>query len=524
MKKIFLVLIMLSVLAAGFSGCAVTEPAETTGPLPETTAPDPILSAPDQSVNTLFALPYCYNENGVFNPILAHSDICAPLFSLLYDGLFATDSNGEAVPRLAAEMTAEGTTVTIKLRDDATFHDGTRVDSDDVLWSYKMAKENQNSRYAGRLSNITGVTSPDKNTVVLTLETPQGSLAYCLDVPIIKNGTGVYSNAVGSGRYRIIEQAESMYLMANESWYARPADSSFPIDLIILTYVDGLDDLVYSMVSGNSNLVRLDPFIFSDKKISGNSDTYKILSRDFLYFAFNTSYYAPTSSESLRKALAACIDLPEILETCYQGVVYSDGLFPESVTQKPAQAPSEASTAAAARLMRVAGYRYLAEGWIDSEGNALELTIICGRDTAKQAAAAVIEKNLTDLGILCTVKTVGNVSEALKSGNFDIAVCETTLSPDYDFRYLLAYEGEENFNQFAIPDIEGPLSDFFAQGHINNAQTAEKINSAIKNSMPIIPVGYKEDTVCLSREFAFGNVRVAADDPFSNIFDWVRYR
>ena len=134
MKKIFLVLIMLSVLAAGFSGCAAPEPSETTAPLPETTAPDPILSAPDQSVNTLFALPYCYNENGVFNPILAHSDICSPLFSLLYDGLFATNANGEALPRLAAEMTAEETTVTIKLRTDALFHDGSRVDADDVLW------------------------------------------------------------------------------------------------------------------------------------------------------------------------------------------------------------------------------------------------------------------------------------------------------------------------------------------------------------------------------------------------------
>ena len=524
MKKILLVLIMLSVLASVVSGCATTEPTQTTEQPPETTATAPILSAPDQSVNSLFALPYCYNENGVFNPILTHSDICSPLFSLLYDGLFTTDSEGEAIPRLAAEMTAEETTVTITLRTDAVFHDGSRVDADDVLWSYKMAKENQNSRYAGRLSNITDISSPDSYTVVFTLASPQGSLAYCLDVPVIKNGTGVYSNAVGCGRYRIVEQEESMYLMANEGWYARPADSSFPIDLIILTYVEDLDDLVYSMVSGNSNLVRLDPFIFNDKKIGGNADKYKVLSRDFLYFAFNTSYYAPTGSESLRKALAACIDVSEILETCYSGVVYTDGLYPESITGQTPDAPAEANVSAAARLMRVAGYRSLAGGWIDSEGNNLELTIICGRDSAKQAAAAVIEKNLTELGVTCTVKTVGDVSAAMESGNFDIAVCETTLSPDYDFRYLLAYEGEENFNDFVIPDIEGPLYDFFTLGHKDNALTARKINKAIENSMPIIPIGYKEDTVCLSREFAFGNIRVAADDPFSNIFDWVTYR
>ena len=524
MKKIFLILMLLSVLAAGFSGCAALSPEETTAPPEETLAPNPVLSAPDPSVNSLFALPYCYNENGVFNPILVHSDICSPLFSLLYDGLFATDADGNAVPRLAAEITAEETTVTVRLRTDAVFHDGSRVDADDVLWSYKMAKENQNSRYSGRPSNITDISASDKSTVVFTLSSPQGSLEYCLDVPVIKNGTGVHSNAVGCGRYRIVEQEASMYLMANEGWYARPADSGFPIDLIILTYVDGLDDLVYSMVSGNSNLVRLDPFIFNDKKISGNADVYRIMSRDFLYVAFNTSYYAPTGDETLRKALSAAIDVSEMLETCYAGVVYSDGLFPESITGTAPKAAPAANEAAAARLLRVAGYRALVDGWIDSDGNPLELTIVCGRDTAKQAAADIIAKNLTDLGISCSVETVGNVSEVIRSGNFHIAVCETTLSPDYDFRYLLAYGGEENYNNFVVPDIETPLYDFFTLGHKNNGQTAQKINKAVENSAPIIPIGYKEDTVCLSREFAFGNVRVASDDPFSNIFDWVRYR
>lgn len=525
MKKIFLVLITLSVLAASFSGCSAPEPEQTTELFPEeTTSHGPTLSAPDQSVNTLFALPYCYNENGVFNPILSHSEICSPLFSLLYDGLFAIDDRGNVLPRLASEITVEETTVTIKLRTDATFHDGSKVDATDVLWSLKLAKENKSSRYAGRLSNVADISSPDRSTVVLTLNAEQGSIAHCLDIPIIKNGSGIYSNAVGCGRYRIIEQEESMYLMANEGWYARPADSGFPIDLIILTYVDNLDDLVYSMVSGNSNLVRLDPFIFTDKKIGGNSDTYNVQSRDFLYFAFNTSYYAPTSSEGLRKALAAAIDISELLDTCYNGVTYTDGLFPESITKiSPAEAPS-ADVALASKLMRNEGYRQLADGWIDAEGNALELTIVCGRDTAKQDAAALLQKNLSELGITCTVKTVDDVAEIIALGKFDIAVCETTLSPDYDFRYLLSYDGAENFNKFVIPDVEAHLSDFFTNGHQNSAASARKINRAVKNSMPIIPIGYKEDTVCLSRDFAFGNVRVAADDPFSNIFDWVRYR
>ena len=524
MKKSLLCLLIFSLLAGVLSGCGTVLPGETTESIPETTFSEPQLSAPDQSVNTLFALPYCYNAAGVFNPILAHSNICFPLFSLLYDGLFATDADGNAVPRLAQEMTAKETTVTIRLRTDALFHDGSPVDSSDVVWSLKMAIENADSAYAGRCSNISSVAAPDRHTVVLTLVSPQGSLANCLDIPIIKNGTGLHSNAVGCGRYRIIEQDESMYLMANEGWYARPEDSVFPIDLIILTYADGLDDLVYSMVSGNSNLVRLDPFIFNDKKISGNCDVYPVMSRNFLYIAFNTSYYAPTGTTSVRKAFAEAIDLEKIVSDHYSGVVYTDGLFPESITGVSPEPAPKANITAATALLREAGYRYLAGKWIDSEGDPLTLTIVSGMDSAKQAVAAAVAHDLTALGAECEIKVTDNLSATVANGNFDIAICQTTLSPDYDFRYLLAYEGAENFNKFVVPNLEEPLADFFRDGHLQNSDTANKINAAVKDSMPIIPIGYKEDSICISREFAFGNIRVAADDPFFNIFDWVRYR
>ncbi len=523
MKKAFSLVLLAVMLASCMTACGGVDP-EGSDITSETTTATTRLTAPEQSVNSLFSLPYSYNEDGVFNPILIHNDACDPLFALIYDGLFAVNTEGEAVPVLAQSITLEDNTAIIKLRENAFFHDGDTVKAADVVWSLKMAKGNQRSVYAGRFSNITDISARGSDTVVLTLEREQGSLEYMLTVPIIKNATGIMSNAIGSGRYRIVEQEESMYLVANESWFAIPEGGGFPTDLIILTYGNGLDDLVYSIVSGNANLVTLDPFIFADEKLGGNCDTYPVLTRDFYYIAFNTSYYAHTATSEVRNALALAIDIPAILESAYSGVVYSDGLYPESVTGVKPSVPQEKNERAATAGLRDAGYRFLAGHWVDSDGNTLEQTIVCGTASSHTRAAAIIAKNLEAIGVVCTIKEVDDVSAAISGGNFDIAVCHTTPSPDYDFSYLLAYEGAQNFNQYVVTDLDPKLDKFFEDGHRNSAETAKEINFLVNSAMPIIPLGYKQKTVCITREFGFGNIRVTAEDPFANLFEWKTYK
>ncbi|MDD6263029.1 MAG: ABC transporter substrate-binding protein [Clostridiales bacterium] len=524
MKKNIFMKAMLSLLPALLlSSCAVPSPEETSAPAgPEASTATEVLSAPDPSVNSLFALPYCCNENGFFNPILRHSSVNGPLFSLLYDGLFKIGASGNPEPLIAESLSVSGTSVTIKLRPDAVFHDGSSILASDVVWSLEMAKTNTDSVYCSRLKNVTDISASGNGSVVLTLEKNQGSIEYLLDIPIIKRGTGLSSGAVGSGRYKIVESDDSMYLIANESWFARPMDSRFPINLILLTRVDDQDSLVYSLVSGNASLVRLDPFDSPELRLSGNCDIYKVQSRDFLYIAFNTSYYADTGDSGIRKALSSAIDVRGLLENVWDGVQYTGGLYPESITGIAAE-PSSADAEAAAAALRAEGCRNIAGKWYNSDGKQLSFTIVCGKASKKYEAARYIAENLAALGLECKVVATENLSAVIKSGNFDIAVCETTLSPDYDFRFLLASDGEQNFNRFTVSGLDTLLDSFFSVGHTQSQRTANQINSLVSESQPIIPIGYKIDSVCVNREFSIGNIAVSDSDVFAGLFDWTVY-
>lgn len=77
------------------------------------------------------------------NPLLAVSDADRDLSALIYSGLMKRNQSGEMVPDLAEnyEVSPDGLTYTFHINPTATFHDGTPVTADDVLYTITAAKD-----------------------------------------------------------------------------------------------------------------------------------------------------------------------------------------------------------------------------------------------------------------------------------------------------------------------------------------------------------------------------------------------
>ncbi len=69
------------------------------------------------------------------------------VFHALFDCLFMFDNDGNPVPMLAESFTQDGLDVTIKMREDATFADGTPVKASDVVFSYNTTLEDPTLMY-----------------------------------------------------------------------------------------------------------------------------------------------------------------------------------------------------------------------------------------------------------------------------------------------------------------------------------------------------------------------------------------
>lgn len=75
------------------------------------------------------------------NPLFAHlNPPDRDLSSLIFEGLFAINDYGEAVPRLAAEMviSSDGLEYVVRLRDDISWQDGVPFSANDVLYTLTL--------------------------------------------------------------------------------------------------------------------------------------------------------------------------------------------------------------------------------------------------------------------------------------------------------------------------------------------------------------------------------------------------
>src|SRR5690606_8988185 len=102
-------------------------------------------------------------------PISASGDSEIAFLNAVYDYLINTDSAANLVPGLASswEVSDDGLVYTLQIRDDATFHDGSPLTVEDVLWTIQWQREAEGT-VAGLLA-AASFEAGDGNTLVITL-------------------------------------------------------------------------------------------------------------------------------------------------------------------------------------------------------------------------------------------------------------------------------------------------------------------------------------------------------------------
>ncbi|WP_433795782.1 ABC transporter substrate-binding protein [Actinoplanes sp. CA-252034] len=198
-------------------------------------------SAPDATGSTSAGSTFVVATSGepdTLNPILGYGTDGA---ALIFDGLVARDASNTLVPALAAELptvAADGRTVTAKLRPGITFHDGSPLTADDVVFTYTAVLDPAvDSTLRSDLDMLTGVTAPDPSTVVFTLRYAYAPFLQRLTLGIVPakalrgqdvNKSTFNQKPVGTGPYRITSwtPGDRLALAANDTWWGgKPANS-----------------------------------------------------------------------------------------------------------------------------------------------------------------------------------------------------------------------------------------------------------------------------------------------------------
>lgn len=432
MKKVISILIILSFI---FSLCSCSR------------NPTNISSAENNS-NTLtqsleqkeISLLYSYTDS--FNPYTAKTAANREIAGLLYDSLVKTNNNFEPIFVLAQSAEMQDKICTVKLRD-ARFTDGSAVTADDVIYSYKIAKES--ARYTHNFYEVVSASAVDSKTVQFNLSQCDEYFINLLTFPIIKTGTsGVFDSdgkelaPTGCGRYQISK--DGTYFEQNNGYYGKKGAIktikliNSPDAVSTSHYVEvGATGMYYT---DSGNIVRM-----SGKKTEVN------LNR-LIYIGINDSYGSLQTKE-MRYAISSALDRDAICQTAYyNNAVSAKGFFnplfePTRALQTIESKPNYKITVE--NLLKI-GYNNMNSSgyYANAAGNNPVFTLLVNSENSSRVTAAnLIAAQCKTAGIQINVIqcTYEQYLERLSSGSFQLYLGEIQLLDNMDMTQLVVAGG-----------------------------------------------------------------------------------
>lgn len=267
------------------------------------------------------------------NPLFPQSNTCdQDLIELIYDGLYKIDANGSLKPNLAeqTEISPDGKTYTVILKDNVFWHDGLPFTADDVVFTIEAI---QNPEFKSPLLPYWKGIVVEKltNTVVrFYLQKPYEPFLQNLTLKIIPKH--IWENIppeniihaeynikpIGTGPY-IFDNLDktpngkinSYSLVANDNYFNEPPK----INRLIFRFYNNYEDAKAALLK--HEIEALVPLSVKDYSFFKNKNDYQIrslfLPRYYaVFFNLNNSLF---KSQDVREALSLAINKSNLVST-----------------------------------------------------------------------------------------------------------------------------------------------------------------------------------------------------------------
>jgi peptide/nickel transport system substrate-binding protein len=521
MKKKFYMIISI-LLCTVLTGCTSGISVFSTSSLSSSKAASSKSTSSSQAyTKNNISLPYALNKS--MNPFTADSMVNLMLWPLMYDCLSRPDENFKPVNVLASSVENKGNTVTCKLVN-AKFTDGSAVKADDVKYSFTLAMNNGAGYFYSRVSNISGISTPNTTTVVFSLKKPDPLFANMLDVPVIKASSDKppQTQLIGSGKYVFSKNGNNAVLSVNKGWFGNKTPQVTSIQLI-----DMPDDasIAQSLEIGSLDYVLSDYGTGTPMSVSLGSHSMNL--NQIVYIGLNS--VNPTNPALLdahvRKAISLLIDRNGLVKDVYSSHALAAVLpFNPAWSAAPKAADGALNTSAdkAAAELALAGYTSKNSGGVyqktqGSVTTSLDFTILVNSDdNVRLTAAGRIATSLKNSGFNITIKQVdfATYSASVAAASFDMYFGELKLADNMSLAPFFTAGS-------AVSAGVAQQSSFYTAftAYENNNSNLDAAAAAFTNETPFIPLCFKIGTVAYPLSF-FSNIITTNHDLYYNIENW----
>lgn len=391
----------------------------------------------------------------------------------IYDSLVAIDPSGRIVPSLARSWAFSdgGRLLTLELRTDVRFHDGTEFDAGSVKWNLDRYRSTKGSARTGELAPVTDVEVLGPATVRLKLKAPSPGLLPAL---VDRAGMMLSRKAVeaggqdftrkplgaGSGPFKFVEAVKDdrVTLERNPEWWGKDKDGNkLPyLDKVVVKPITNGDVRFTNVRTGAAHLTAR----MAVKDVATARADAALRYAEKPAFAFrslipNRSPGAVFSEPRYVKAVALALDRQELMDKVFLGVgrVAYGAIAPAHFAYDPGFRPYERpDPAAARRLVQEVG-----------RGPLRFALLITAGDPQTVQEALVIQAQLARADIAVEIKQL-DLAQLLKlqdDRKFDMTIFGWSgrLDPDGNTYDQLYTRRPFNFSGYSNPEVDRLLDE-----------------------------------------------------------------
>ncbi len=470
-----------------------------------------------------------------FNPLVPWATTTGTI-GLIYEPLFLYKPfKNEFVPWLAASgRWLDAKRYEVKLRD-AKWQDGKPVTSDDVRFTFEIAKEG-GFYYSGIWDWLDHIETPDEKTVIFVFKNPHypewDYFRYTIAIVPRHVWEGKENplqdsneNPVGSGMYRLkgYDQNQVVYERDDNWWgieyfgkpgpryivYMRVASNNVALAMLVRSEIDWSN----FFLPGVPQLVKKYSFIKTWYK-----DKPYYLPANVAFLFLNNQKY-PLNVTEFRRAMAYAINVQQIVDRVYEGAVLPSnpvGFLPIPAWQKyyaedvVAEKGFKYDPEKAKEILDRLGFRDVdGDGLREApSGDKVKLTIIVPYGwTDWMEAARIIAEDLRAVGIDVEAKfpDFSKYYDDLTKGEFDLAInnFNSMVSPSpwtmYNWIFYVdvppvgknSYSG--NFGRYKNAEVAELLEKILVTPDTEEAKLKEyyrRLQEIFLEDLPYIPLWY----------------------------------
>lgn len=443
----------------------------------------------------------------VYDRLVTHGTKTMPNGALGYD---ATTFQ----PELAEswEIVDDGRKMIFKLRQDATFHDGTPVTAEDVRWSFERAIAAGGfpaiQMAAGSLVDPAQFTALDDHTFQITFEKANKLSLPDLAVPVpcITNKKLVMANATeadpwgleysqrndcGGGGFKVQswKPGDQLVLVRFDEWKSGPLPA---LERVVFRQIASPGTRRALLEKGDVDIsVGLPPKDYAELAAAGNVKVVGTpVQGDLLFIDMNVQM-APFDNLKVRQAIAHAIPYQAIMD----GALYNRGIgmfgAPTDTTEFPPTwpTPSPFSTdlEKAKALLAEAGH---------PDGFETTLSFDLSQATTREPIALLVQEALGKIGIKVTLEKVpgANWFANMASKKMPFVIAEFYPWLDYpEYHFFWTYHGGNNsvFNtaNYVNPKLDEVIETArFAPDEVTYKKALTEMVGIVMADVPRIPL------------------------------------